>query len=148
MASIYSLSTAHYSHPFISDTQDSTLFHTDTVFFCPFCFHPSRLLLLLPTTRSNSTDPEPTLILNIHFLCFILACPRICSGKGNQSGNEVIAHFLSLFCCLLSCAIPPVELNPHLQFQPFFLLLLTHSSNLFSCIHFFLHNRMQIFIPR
>ena len=36
-----------------------------------------------------------------------------------------------------------MELNPHLQFQPFFLLLLTHSSNLFSCIHFFLHNRCK-----
>lgn len=64
--------------------------------FCPFCFHPWWSLLLAPTTRSNSTDLELMLILNIHFLRFILACPRICSGKGNQSENEVIAHFLFL----------------------------------------------------
>lgn len=103
---------------------------------------------LLANTRSNFTNPKLTLVLNIHFLCYIRACPRICSGKENQSENEVIAHFLSLSCCLLICAIPPVELNPHLQFQPFFFLLLTHSSNLFFCIYFFLSNRMQIFIQR
>lgn len=148
MASISSLRTAHYSHPIISDTQDSTLFLTDTILFALFVSTLDGFLLFLPTTRSSSTNPEPMLILTIHFLRFILACPTICSRKGNQSGNEVIAHFLSLSRCLVSCTIPPVELNPHLQFQPFFLLLLTHSSNLFSCIPFFLHNRMQIFIPR
>lgn len=53
-------------------------------------------LLLLASTRSNSTNPELMLVLNIHFLHCILACPRICSGKENQSENEVIVHFLSL----------------------------------------------------
>lgn len=36
MAPIYSLNTAYYSHPIISDTEDSTLFHTNTVFFALF----------------------------------------------------------------------------------------------------------------
>lgn len=134
--------TTTFMSVMLCERYDLTLFSLLEEFFFVMVF------ALLANTRSNSTNPELTLVLNIHFLCYILACPRICSGKENQSENEVIAHFLSLYCCLLICAIPPVELNPHLQFQPFFFLLLTHYSNLFSCIYFFLCNRMQIFIPR
>lgn len=109
--------------------------------FDVFCF-------LLPRMRFSSINPETMLILNTIPFALFLSVLEFAVGKETSLEMRLL-HIFSLFpCCLLSCAIPPVELNPHLQFQPFLLLLLTHSSNLFSCIHFFLYNRMQIFIPR
>lgn len=98
--------------------------------------------------RFSYTNPELMLILNTIPFALFLSVLEFAVEKETSLEMRLL-HIFSLFpCCLLSCTIPPVELNPHLQFQPFLLLLLTHSSNLFSCIHFLLYNRMQIFIPR
>lgn len=56
---------------------------------------------LLANTRSNPTNPELTLVLNIHFLCYILACPRICSGK-RTSLKMRLSHIFSLSLLLLT----------------------------------------------
>lgn len=113
-------STSQYqyvtNHVDILSTYDA-LQGTELLLSCPSCYvidmtrHSSLILnsfffvrgfALLASTRSNSTNPELTLVLNIRFLCYILACPRICSGKENQSENEVIAHFFSLSLLLLT----------------------------------------------
>lgn len=55
IAPIYSLGTAYYSHPIISDTQDYTLFHTDTVFF--FLFVSTFNSFCIPFPQLGPTPP-------------------------------------------------------------------------------------------
>lgn len=103
----------------------------DVFFFASPCY--DEVWLHRSWTHAHFND---ILILNTVSAALSLPVLEFAVEKGTSLEMRLVHSFspLSIFpCCLLSRAIPPVELKPHLQLQPFFLLLLTHSSSLSLC---------------